>query len=124
MYAPQPRGAVVGIIQDVSKEISDDELNSSRGTAPIMHTRRLGVTFTIKVVFATASVPAHVTLGYTRFKSNPLLTKSLQCKPCFQFDHSSSGCEKAITCSRSYGAHDRSGCTSEVLSADLLSRAK
>lgn len=124
VYAPHPRDAAVGIIQDVTKDISDDQLNCSlRGTAPILHARRFGATSTVKVVFATPSAPAYVTLGYTRFKVHPFLSKPLQCNRCYHFGHISSGCDKAISCPRCCGAHDRSDCTSEVLRCSNCSKS-
>lgn len=113
-YAPQSRESAVGIVYDVTKDITEEELNLTlRGKAPIVQVRRLGATSVLKVVFATSKLPEYVTLGYVRFKVYPYIEKPLQCIKCHQFGHISSACDKPFLCSRCGGAHARSDCTSE-----------
>ncbi|KAM7303608.1 hypothetical protein ISCGN_013556 [Ixodes scapularis] len=66
-YAPHSREAAKGVIYGVQEDISDVQLESSvRATAPVLCLRRLGKSEVVKLVFSTNTLPAYVTIGYTR----------------------------------------------------------
>ncbi|KAG0415265.1 hypothetical protein HPB47_007541 [Ixodes persulcatus] len=113
-YAPHSREAAKGVIYGVQEDISDVQLESSvRATAPVLCLRRFGKSEFVKLVFSTNTLPAYVTIGYTRYNVEPFIEKPRQCPNCSSYDHICGTCLKTSRCSRCGGAHDRSKCDTE-----------
>ncbi|XP_040068137.1 uncharacterized protein LOC120841324 [Ixodes scapularis] len=113
-YAPHSREAAKGVIYGVQEDISDVQLESSvRATAPVLCLRRLGKSEVVKLVFSTNTLPAYITIGYTRYNVEPFIEKPRQCPNCSSYGHIRGTCLKTSRCSRCGGAHDRSKCDTE-----------
>lgn len=82
-YTPHSRDSAVEVIYGVQADISDVELESSmRATVPVISIRRLGKSEVVKLVFNANSLPAYVTVGYTRYSVQPYIEKPRQCPNC------------------------------------------
>lgn len=79
-YAPHSRKAAKGVIYGVQEDISEVLLESVvRATAAVLSIRFLWKPEAVKLVFSTNTLPAYVTIGYTRYNVEPYIEKPRQC---------------------------------------------
>ncbi|KAG0445221.1 hypothetical protein HPB47_018221 [Ixodes persulcatus] len=79
-YEPLPRESAAGVIYEVPADLTEVELQLAvRTTAPVISIRRLGKSETVKLVFSTDTLPEYVTIGHTRYKTQPYIEKPRNC---------------------------------------------
>lgn len=113
-YEPRSLTSAVGVIRGVSTDISEAELQTAlRGTTAVRHVRRLGSSEVVKIVFTTTTLPAHVTIGYTRFPILSYIEKPPKCSKCCRFGHVDGACNNEARCARCGNSHVTSACDAE-----------
>ncbi|KAG0410284.1 hypothetical protein HPB47_012601 [Ixodes persulcatus] len=94
-YSPLAGTTVNGIIQDVDKELSNEEITSHlRSNIKVGAVRRLGKSSTVKVTFRGKILPTHVLLGNVRLPVHPFQERLIQCLNCFEFGHKRVACRR------------------------------
>ncbi|KAG0438084.1 hypothetical protein HPB47_017153 [Ixodes persulcatus] len=92
-YEAHPRSSAVGIIRDVDKDITETDLKKAiSATTPVILVKRLGASETVKLVFATETMPEHVVVGHIRFRVLQYTDKPRQCHKCRRFGHIQTAC--------------------------------
>ncbi|KAG0417502.1 hypothetical protein HPB47_005549 [Ixodes persulcatus] len=87
-YEAHPQSSAVGIIRDVDKDITETDLKKAiSATTPVILVKRLGASETVKLVFATETMPEHVVVGHIRFRVLQYTDKPRQCHKCRRFGH-------------------------------------
>ncbi|KAG0433122.1 hypothetical protein HPB47_020209, partial [Ixodes persulcatus] len=113
-YEAHPRSSAVGIIRDVDKDITETDLKKAiSATTPVILVKRLGASETVKLVFATETMPEHVVVGHIRFRVLQYTDKPRQCHKCRRFGHIQAACSHVQRCSRCGGTHDRIDCQAD-----------
>lgn len=113
-YEAHPRSSAVGIIRDVDKDITESDLKKAiSATTPVILVKRLGASETVKLVFATETMPEHVVVGHIRFRVLQYTDKPRQCHKCRRFGHIQTACPHVQRCSRCGGTHDRIDCQAD-----------
>ncbi|KAG0424056.1 hypothetical protein HPB47_000188 [Ixodes persulcatus] len=94
-YSPLAGTTVNEIIQDVDKELSNEEITSHlRSNIKVGAVRRLGKSSTVKVTFRGKILPTHVLLGHVRLPVHPFQERPIQCLNCFGFGHKRMACKR------------------------------
>ncbi|KAG0436627.1 hypothetical protein HPB47_017855 [Ixodes persulcatus] len=113
-YEAHPRSSAVGIIRDVDKDITETDLKKAiSATTPVILVKRLGASETVKLVFATETMPEHVVVGHIRFRVLQYTDKPRQCHKCRRFGYIQAACSHVQRCSRCGGTHDRIDCQAD-----------
>ncbi|KAG0436142.1 hypothetical protein HPB47_018124 [Ixodes persulcatus] len=119
-YEAHPRSSAVGIIRDVYKDITETDLKKAiTATTPVILVKRLSASETVKLVFATETMPEHVVVGHVRFRVLQYTDKPRQCHKCRRFGHIQAACPHVQRCSHCGGTHDRIDCQADQPSCPL-----
>ncbi|KAG0429068.1 hypothetical protein HPB47_024004, partial [Ixodes persulcatus] len=114
-YEPRNPNTAVGIIWDVDGSISEEVLlrNLSANTSKITQVRRFADTETVRVAFASATLPEHVFLGRVRHKVELYVDRPAQCRKCGKFRHVKAVCTRPEVCTRCSDSHASERCEAE-----------
>ncbi|XP_040078499.1 uncharacterized protein LOC120850154 [Ixodes scapularis] len=114
-YEPRNPNTAVGIIRDVDASISEKVLlrNLSANMTKITQVRRFADTETVRVTFASATLPEHVFLGRVRHKVELYVDRPAQCRKCGKFGHVKPVCTRPEVCTRCSGSHASERCEAE-----------
>lgn len=116
-FEPRQKTSSVGTVRGVDESISDTALlTCMKSTFPIRSVRRLGTSRTIRVEFASPTLPQHVFVGLVRHAVELHIPNSVQCFRCGGFGHVKASCVRAIVCLRCGKSHATDTCTATELS--------
>lgn len=120
-YAPLAGPTVIGIIKEVDKELSNEDITSHlRSTIKVGTVRRLGKSATVKVTFRGKSLPSHVLLGHVRHPVFPFQERPIQCLNCFGFGHKRVACKRPKRCEHCGNQHELTDTTCQSTPAKCV----
>lgn len=113
MYAYEPRSKThaVGVIKDVAKDITEEELKAQlKSTIKLAQLRRLGDSQTVRLTFLGSELPSHVAVGCVRHPVTAYSPRPVQCHSCGKLGHLTPTCARQKICLRCSNAHDTEEC--------------
>ncbi|XP_040066543.1 uncharacterized protein LOC120840202 [Ixodes scapularis] len=120
-YSPLAGATVNGMIQDVDKELSNEEITSHlRSNINVGAVRRLGKSSTVKVTFRGKILPTHVLLGHVRHPVHPFQERPIQCLNCFGFGHKRVTCKRPKKCEHCGKPHESTDITCQSMPAKCV----
>lgn len=114
----EPRGKVssVGIVRNVDIALSDAEIvGALRSSVSIRCVRRLGKSSTVRIEFASATLPQHIYVGLVRHEVDLYVNNPLQCHRCGLFGHVAASCKRKLACLRCAQPHATAQCDASDL---------
>ncbi|KAG0441614.1 hypothetical protein HPB47_015904 [Ixodes persulcatus] len=120
-YSPLAGTTVNGTIQDIDKELSNEEITSHlRSNIKVGAVRRLGKSSTVKVTFRGKILPTHVLLGHVRLPVHPFQERPIQCLNCFGFGHKRVACKRLKRCEHCGKPHESTDITCQSMPAKCV----
>ncbi|KAG0416853.1 hypothetical protein HPB47_006080 [Ixodes persulcatus] len=112
---------VNGMIQDVDKELSDEEITLHlRFNIKVGAVRRLEKSSTVKVTFRGKILPTHVLLGHVRHPVHPFQERPIQCLNCFGFGHKRVAFKRPKKCEHCGKPHESTDITCQSMPAKCV----
>ncbi|KAG0431726.1 hypothetical protein HPB47_021513 [Ixodes persulcatus] len=114
----EPRGKVssVGIVRNVDIALSDAKIvGALRSSVSIRCVRRLGKSSTVRIEFASATLPQHIYVGLVRHEFDLYVNNPLQCHRCGLFGHVAASCKRKLACLRCAQHHATAQCDASDL---------
>lgn len=116
---PQSNDTTAGVVYDIDAAIIDSDLpiliQPATDGVTILHTRRLGSSNCVRLIFKGDSLPSHVKVGLFRHAVRPFIPKPLQCRRCQKIGHVSAVCRHSAVCPRCSESHDSDTCRATEL---------
>ncbi|KAG0434725.1 hypothetical protein HPB47_018918 [Ixodes persulcatus] len=110
-FEPRGKASSVGIVRDIDSTLSDSAiLGVLRSTVGIRNVRRIGKSTTIRVEFASPTLPEHVCVGLVRHGVDLYVNNPIQCHRCGLFGHVAAVCKRSLTCLRCAQPHATTEC--------------
>lgn len=109
---PRPEKTVPGVIRCVDPGIPEhDILQQLTADVPIIEVRRLGSSFTVRVVFNADSLPNKLRFNLVEIPVLPYRVKPSQCRKCQRYGHFALACQRQESCRRCGAQHCVTSCT-------------
>lgn len=113
VYEPRLPNMAVGVIHGIPLDITEKQLlDALSSTTDFVRVRRLGLSESIALTFASQTLPADVTVGYVRYKTHLYVEQPTQCKLCGRLGHVVATCRSSLSCVRCGKKHETKDCTS------------
>ncbi|KAG0427141.1 hypothetical protein HPB47_025815 [Ixodes persulcatus] len=110
-FEPRGKASSVGIVRDIDSTLSDSAiLGVLRSTVGIRNVRRIFKSTTIRVEFASPTLPEHVYVGLVRHGADLYVNNPIQCHRCGLFGHVAAVCKRSLTCLRCAQPHATTEC--------------
>ncbi|KAG0414347.1 hypothetical protein HPB47_008476 [Ixodes persulcatus] len=110
-FEPRGKASSVGIVRDIDSTLSDSAiLGVLRSTVGILNVRRIGKSTTIRVEFASPTLPEHVYVGLVEHGVDLYVSNPIQCHRCGLFGHVAAVCKRSLTCLRCAQPHATTEC--------------
>lgn len=113
----EPRGKVcsVGIVRNIDCSLPDSAIfEAIRSNVSIRNVRRIGKSTTIRVEFASATLPEHVYVGLVRHSVDLYVNNPIQCHRCGLFGHVAAVCKRSLSCLRCAQPHATANCDASI----------